>query len=159
MKYFFIALLCTSIVLLSHIYAAKYKWRVKRLESFRQFLVFAKSEVTYVSTPVLEIVKKYDKLYTGSLPFLNPLKEPVAACVKENLQREEALDTKQKQMICDFFAGFGTQDEEASVRLLEHYRAMADSELQAAAPECREKRKLIHRLSLLGALGVAILLI
>ncbi|MBQ6379980.1 MAG: stage III sporulation protein AB [Clostridia bacterium] len=158
MKYVCIAVLCVSVIVAGKMFAGKYRRELKNGEAFLLFLSFAKSELLFCHSTVLEIVQKYARLHPHTLPFLESLNEPLSESVKEKLKRESALKQKQKELIADFFGSFGMQDAQGGEQLIERYMLLFNQENEALRKENENKIKLIERLSILLAAGVAIIL-
>ncbi len=159
MKYICILLLCGCVIIGGRVFALKYSARERMSESFLSFLVFAKNEVNFTSGTVLEIVQKYVRLYPHTLPFLEKCEEPLGKSVHHGLAKNTALSREQKVHIEQFFDVFGMGDELSSINLLEHTMVSFRELNRREREENQKKIHLIHRLSVLLAAGIAILLI
>lgn len=159
MKYVCIILLSACILAGGSRFATKYKQRIFISERFLSFLCFAENEVAFSNAPVFEIVQKFERINTEPLSLFSGCSEPVAASIRFNLQREKNMDEKHKRMILEFFEAFGTADEGGSIRLIRNYYSAFEKEVEQIKNECNQSLKLIRRLSVLAAVGAAIILI
>lgn len=159
MKYFFIALLSLLIIVFSKIITLKYKNRVKIGEQFLNFLSFAYSEISYSSMTVGEISEKFCSLNSDAPEFLINCTEPIYKTVGAELAKNSDLTQKQKELIISFFASFGTSGEEEQLKHIKNYKNLFSSEQDYLREECKEKSKLIAKLSALLACAVFVVLI
>lgn len=159
MKYFFLLLLSTSVILVSRIIVQKYKNTIKIGEQFLSFLSFAYSEISYSSMTVTEIVQKFNSLSTDVPDFLKECTEPISNGVEQKLSTNKDLSAKQKELIISFFASFGTSGESEQLKHIKNYKSLFSAEMEQLSQECKEKSKLITKLSLLLAAAVFVILI
>ena len=159
MKYFFIIILSSSVVLIARIIILRYKTRVKLGEEFLNFLSFAFSQISYSSMTVSQIVEKFNSLSCDTPPFLCDCTEPVYKCVEQKVSTNNDLTPKQKELIISFFASFGTSGEEEQLKHIKNYKSLFSAEQERLSEEYNEKNKLITKLSLLLAAVVFVILI
>lgn len=159
MKLIFIILLVLCICAFGQILASKHKARVKTMENFISFMYFCKSEIKFKAGTPLTIVKEFNRLYPQRLVFLNDAKEPVAEYVGGKLDASKELTESEKELIKGFFKSFGISDESAQLNLIENYKNLSENDLKNARAESSEKVNLITKLSFLGALAGAVILI
>ena len=159
MKYVFLLILSASVIVIARIIILKYKSRVKTGEQFLDFLSFAYSEISYSSMTVNEIVGKFISLSGDAPDFLKESAEPIYKSVEDKLNINSDLTVKQKELIISFFASFGTSGEAEQLKHIKNYKSLFCAEQERLREECREKSKLITKLSVLLAVAVFVILV
>ena len=159
MKVLCIVALCACVLVGGKLYCARFSAREKACKSFIAFLNFAKGELRFSALTVMEIVQKFQARNPDALVFLNHCTEPLSQSVQQALCEDKLWSEKQKNIITEFFVSFGSADEASTIGLIEYTLSAFMPEYEMQREDSREKIKLIRRLSLLLAAGIAILLI
>ena len=159
MKYFFLLILSASVIVFSRILIQKYKNRVKIGEQFLSFLSFAYSEISYSSMTVTQIIEKFNSINKDTPDFLKDYTEPISKSVEQKLSTDKDLTEKQKELIISFFNSFGTSGEDEQLKHIKNYKSLFSAQQEKLSTECKEKSKLITKLSLLLAAAVFVILI
>lgn len=159
MKYAFAFVFVVCCAAAGQIAAAKYKNRVKIMESFLSFLFFAESEISFTGITTAEIAEKFDRLNENALPFLKNISEPVSKSIRNGVTGNASLTAKEKEIILSFFTSFGISDELSQLNLIENSKALTNEDLKTARSETAQRVKLVTRLSFLGGLAAAVVFI
>lgn len=153
-------LLIAAGALAGYMESRKLSMRVKRLEAFFRFLSAAKTEIRYAALPLEDVLKRH-----GGEVFCFPresegTEEWVDGWKKSAAQGkyQDGFAEKDREMLKNFCAGFGSSDTQGQTAHLELYENLAASALEEAERERAAKSKLYRMLGIFGGAAAAILL-
>ncbi|RKJ39622.1 hypothetical protein D7X94_11715 [Acutalibacter sp. 1XD8-33] len=135
--------------------AGRLSRRARLLTEFQQLMQALRTEISYSSRPLGEIISKSESRFcreAADRPEFRRNPAEALARTGEELLR----NPKDRQLFRDFAQGLGASDTQGQIEHLRLHMALGEENLREAREECREKRRLYIALGLFGGLAACI---
>ncbi|MDD4316660.1 MAG: stage III sporulation protein AB [Clostridia bacterium] len=134
-----------------------YKTKIAVLREFLDFIDFALTEITFMKTDVVSLVKKYALKQSRLSNALSAINNPCEAEVG-NLALVW-LTAGEKALVLDFVKGVAALDHSSQRGYAEEYKAKVSQYLRGAEETRATKGKLVKKLAPLLGLGIMIVIL
>lgn len=158
MKYILMIVLVAAIMLISQGVCKQYRERYTLFEALSEFLRQMRLNLSFQKQKIKEILNRATIRKTSKeiyMSYLSYLEDGTSI----DLGFIKVLDETEKEQITNMLLSLGKNDTSGELKQLDAYDVYLQDKLQAAKAEKDKNCPLITKLSLLFAIGLAILLI
>lgn len=157
MKWFLICVLILVVMLIAYSVSEQYKEKFDFYNNLKNFLNQFKLNLAFKQEKILDFLNQIKAKKQFNL-FISQYKNYLKTN-ELNLDEIKILDTEEKQQITEIIQNIGTLDAKNEINQLDTFINIVDEKLKNAEEQKRKICPMILKLSLLFAVGVAIILI